>query len=39
MGEYKDKYGIKDKIHIILKDSNGKIKDERKFNSEKQEVK
>ena len=37
MPEHKDKCGIADKIHIVLRGPDGKIKDERKTQEEKQD--
>lgn len=35
MPEHKDDFGIKDRIHIVLKGPDGKVKDERKTEEDK----
>ncbi|MCK5236321.1 MAG: hypothetical protein KAR06_04970 [Deltaproteobacteria bacterium] len=38
MAEYKDDMGIQDKVHIVLRGPDGKIKDERKPEEGKNEA-
>lgn len=38
MPEYKDEMGIREAIHIVLRGPDGKIKDERKPEEDKDEI-